>query len=90
MAKSCVYVVLSIALAMVVFVHDDRAYAAGTTDYVSSSTGNDANDGTSADTPWQTLAKISFHTFNPFSKGKIGLETYNATALYDNVILIEQ
>ncbi|MBP1993128.1 right-handed parallel beta-helix repeat-containing protein [Paenibacillus eucommiae] len=68
MAQKCVYVALSFILAMVLFVHDDRAFAAGTTYYVSSSTGNDVNDGTSAGTPWQTLAKISSHTFNPGDK----------------------
>ncbi|MGO4182450.1 right-handed parallel beta-helix repeat-containing protein [Paenibacillus sp. TAF43_2] len=68
MAKKCVFVALIFVIAMIVFVHNDRAYAAGTTYYVSNSTGNDNNNGTSAGTPWQTLAKISNLTFNPGDK----------------------
>ena len=39
--------------------------AQATTYYVSSSTGNDANSGTSAGLPWQTIAHVNAQTFNP-------------------------
>jgi hypothetical protein len=68
MAKKCVFVAWIFVIAIIVFVYNDRAYAAGTTYYVSSSTGNDYNNGTSAGTPWKTLAKISNVTFNPGDK----------------------
>ncbi|QJD86274.1 carbohydrate binding domain-containing protein [Cohnella herbarum] len=42
-----------------------RIHATGTTYYVSSSGGNDSNDGLSSATPWRTLTKISSITFNP-------------------------
>jgi hypothetical protein len=41
------------------------AHAAGTTYYVSSSLGNDANSGTSTSAPWQTIAHVNAQTFNP-------------------------
>jgi hypothetical protein len=39
--------------------------ASGTTYYVSSSLGNDANSGTASATPWQTLAHVNAQTFLP-------------------------
>jgi hypothetical protein len=36
-----------------------------TTYYVSSSTGNDGNNGTSTSTPWQTIAQVNGQTFQP-------------------------
>jgi hypothetical protein len=39
--------------------------AAGTTYYVSSSQGNDANSGTSATAAWQTIAHVNAQTFQP-------------------------
>jgi hypothetical protein len=39
--------------------------ASATTYYVSSSLGNDANSGTSASAPWQTLAHVNAQMFNP-------------------------
>ncbi|MGA8838319.1 MAG: hypothetical protein WCF74_00280 [Candidatus Sulfotelmatobacter sp.] len=36
-----------------------------TTYYVSSSTGNDGNNGTSSSTPWQTIAHVNGQTFQP-------------------------
>lgn len=42
-----------------------KAFAANTTYYVSSSTGNDSNNGTSQSTPWKTMAKVSSITFQP-------------------------
>jgi hypothetical protein len=39
--------------------------ASGTTYYVSSSLGNDANNGTSTATPWQTLGHVNGQTFQP-------------------------
>ncbi len=39
--------------------------AAGTTYYVDSIAGNDANNGTSTSTPWQTLTKVNSVTFQP-------------------------
>jgi len=41
------------------------AIAGATTYYVSSSAGNDANNGTSTSTPWRTLAKVNAQTFAP-------------------------
>ena len=41
------------------------AAAAGTTYYVSSSSGSDSNTGTSSNTPWKTLSKASAQTFSP-------------------------
>ncbi|MFD0671463.1 sugar-binding protein [Cohnella sp. GCM10027633] len=41
------------------------AAAAGTTYYVDSAAGNDANSGTSTGAPWQTLAKVNAVTFAP-------------------------
>ena len=37
--------------------------ASGTTYYVSSSLGNDTNNGTATATPWQTIAKVNAQTF---------------------------
>ena len=39
--------------------------ASATTYYVSASSGNDANGGTSSGTAWQTIAKVNSHTFLP-------------------------
>ncbi|MCD9022485.1 right-handed parallel beta-helix repeat-containing protein [Cohnella silvisoli] len=39
-------------------------YATPTTYYVSFSAGSDSNNGTSANTPWKTLGKVSTQTFN--------------------------
>ncbi len=36
-----------------------------TTYYVSSSAGNDSNNGTSSSTPWKTLTKVNYANFNP-------------------------
>ena len=41
---------------------------AQTTYYVSSSQGNDSNNGTSQSTPWKTLSKVSAANLNPGSK----------------------
>jgi hypothetical protein len=41
------------------------ASAWGTTYYVSSSLGNDGNNGTASTTPWQTLAHVNAQTFLP-------------------------
>ncbi|MCM3746089.1 right-handed parallel beta-helix repeat-containing protein [Paenibacillus pasadenensis] len=41
------------------------AFAANTTYYVSNSTGNDSNNGTSQSTAWKTMAKVSGITFQP-------------------------
>jgi len=42
-----------------------QVQAAGTTYYVDSVAGNDANNGTSTSTPWQTLTKVNGVTFQP-------------------------
>ncbi|MEK0314660.1 choice-of-anchor Q domain-containing protein [Cohnella sp. 56] len=42
-----------------------RAYASGTTYYVDSAAGNDANSGTSTSQPWRTLTKVNGTVFNP-------------------------
>ncbi len=39
--------------------------SAGATNYYISSSGDDANNGTSASTPWKTIAKINGRTFSP-------------------------
>lgn len=47
-------------------VHAPSALAStGTTYYVDSQTGNDANSGTSPSAPWQSLAKVDAATFQP-------------------------
>jgi hypothetical protein len=54
--------------------------ASATTYYVSSSTGSDANNGTSASTPWQTIAHVNGQTFSPgdsilFKRGDVWNES---------------
>ncbi len=54
--------------------------ASATTYYVSSSTGNDANGGTSSSTPWQTIAHVNAQTFLPgdsilFKRGDVWNES---------------
>src|SRR5580658_8859044 len=39
--------------------------ASATTYYVSSSTGNDSNSGTSSSTAWQTIAHVNGQSFQP-------------------------
>ncbi|MGA8761672.1 MAG: hypothetical protein WB562_02190, partial [Candidatus Sulfotelmatobacter sp.] len=56
------------------------AKAGATTYYVSSSTGNDANSGNSASTPWQTVAHVNAQTFQPgdailFNRGDVWNES---------------
>jgi hypothetical protein len=56
------------------------AGASGTTYYVSSSAGSDANSGTSASTPWQTIAHVNGQTFSPgdsilFKRGDVWNES---------------
>jgi hypothetical protein len=54
--------------------------ASATTYYVSSSTGNDANSGTSLSTAWQTIAHVNARTFQPgdsilFKRGDVWNES---------------
>jgi hypothetical protein len=54
--------------------------ASAATYYVSSSTGSDANNGTSASTPWQTIAHVNGQTFQPgdsilFKRGDVWNES---------------
>ena len=49
----------------IIFVLGFGATAWGTTYYVSSSTGSDANSGTSSGAAWQTVAKVNAQTFSP-------------------------
>ena len=54
--------------------------ASATTYYVSSSTGNDANSGTSSAAPWQTIAHVNGQTFQPgdsilFKRGDVWNES---------------
>ena len=54
--------------------------ASATTYYVSSSTGGDTNNGTSASTPWQTIAHVNGQTFQPgdsilFKRGDVWNES---------------
>ena len=64
------------ALLLVVF----NASASATTYYVSSSTGNDSNAGTSASVPWKTIAHVNGQTFQPgdsilFKRGDVWNES---------------
>jgi hypothetical protein len=55
-----VLIALAMVLLIVPFLYSTPAiYAASTTYYVSTSDGNDNNNGTSADTPWETLTRAS-------------------------------
>lgn len=49
----------------IIFVLGFGSTAWGTTYYVSSSTGSDANSGTSSGAAWQTVAKVNAQTFSP-------------------------
>jgi parallel beta-helix repeat protein len=54
--------------------------ASATTYYVSSSAGSDSNNGTSASTPWQTIAHVNGQTFSPgdsvlFKRGDVWNES---------------
>jgi len=54
--------------------------ASATTYYVSSSTGSDTNNGTSASTPWQTIAHVNAQPFQPgdsilFKRGDVWNES---------------
>ncbi len=56
------------------------ATASATTYYVSSSTGNDANNGTSSSTAWQTIAHVNGQSFQPgdsilFKRGDVWNES---------------
>lgn len=56
------------------------ANASATTYYVSSSVGNDANNGTSSSTPWQTVGHVNGQTFSPgdsvlFKRGDVWNES---------------
>jgi len=56
------------------------ASASATTYYVSSSTGNDANSGSSSSTPWQTIAHVNGRSFQPgdsilFKRGDVWNES---------------
>ncbi len=61
------------------------AGASATTYYVSFSTGSDTNSGTSAATPWQTIAHVNGQTFSPgdsvlFKRGDVWNESLAPTA----------
>jgi hypothetical protein len=58
-------VLVAAAVAALFFQIPKETKAAGTTYYVSSSSGNDANNGTSQSTPWRTMAEVSNTTFQP-------------------------
>ena len=65
---------------LVLFITLSAATAWGTTYYVSSSSGNDANAGTSAGAAWQTVAKVNAQTFLPgdsilFKRGDVWNES---------------
>jgi hypothetical protein len=73
LASSCV------GLAVFLFLFC-AASASATTYYVSSSTGSDANAGTSSATPWQTIAHVNGQTFLPgdsivFKRGDVWNES---------------
>jgi hypothetical protein len=55
---------LAVVLASIVLIPAQRAFAAGTTYYVSA-TGNDSNAGTSTSAPWRSLSKVNSKTFQP-------------------------
>ena len=54
---------LMFVFSFVMFAPVSGVFAVGTAHYVSSSSGNDNNDGTSSSTPWGTLAKASTITY---------------------------
>jgi hypothetical protein len=53
------------ALVVVIIILVLGSFAWGTTYYVSSSTGNDSNSGTSSGAAWQTIAHVNAQTFQP-------------------------
>jgi len=58
--------------------------ASGTTYYVSSSSGSDANSGTSANVAWQTIAHVNGQTFQPgdsilFKRGDVWNDARNTS-----------
>ncbi|MDX3638775.1 RICIN domain-containing protein [Streptomyces sp. MB09-02B] len=55
---------LAVVLASIVLIPAQRAYAAGSTYYVSE-TGSDSNSGTSTSAPWRSLSKVNSTTFQP-------------------------
>lgn len=57
--------ILVVCLIMFLSVVTYAQQSEGTTYYVSSSLGNDMNSGTSEETPWQTLEKVSSIEFQP-------------------------
>jgi len=59
--------IFSLSLALISFLIIGglpKVKAAGTTYYISSSTGNDSNSGTSQSSPWKTLQKVSAASHN--------------------------
>ncbi|WNM31852.1 right-handed parallel beta-helix repeat-containing protein [Streptomyces sp. Li-HN-5-11] len=55
---------LAVVLASFVLIPAQRAFAAGTTYYVSTN-GSDSNAGTSSSAPWRSLTKVNSTTFQP-------------------------
>lgn len=55
--------VLVLTLSITIIGIPMTVHAAGTTYYVSSSTGNDSNSGTSSSTPWKTLVRASNQSY---------------------------
>ena len=55
---------LAVVLASIVLIPAQRAFAAGTTYFVSTS-GSDSNAGTSSSAPWRSLSKVNATTFQP-------------------------
>ncbi|WP_409340455.1 right-handed parallel beta-helix repeat-containing protein [Paenibacillus sp. MBLB4367] len=65
MRKLAIGIRLGLALTLLILmVPFSPVYASPTTYYVSFTSGNDSNSGTSASTPWKTLGKVSSQTFN--------------------------
>ncbi|GAV37814.1 right-handed parallel beta-helix repeat-containing protein [Streptomyces acidiscabies] len=55
---------LAVVLASIVLIPAQRAFAAGTTYFVSAN-GSDSNAGTSSSAPWRSLSKVNATTFQP-------------------------
>src|SRR5690242_4157242 len=58
------FIVLAILVNMLVMPMN-TTFAAGQTYYISSSSGDDSNNGTSASTPWKSFAKANTVVFQP-------------------------
>jgi len=63
-STAAVLCVLAVVIASIVLIPAQRAFAAGTTYYVSTN-GSDSNAGTTSSAPWRSLTKVNSTTFQP-------------------------